>query len=61
MVSVARTRVSLGFTHPPRANGVDDSMPRSMVSKLYYGTPINRGTLRVLASREIIMPNPNRR
>ena len=55
-----RTRVSLGFTHPPRANGTDDLMPRSVVSMLRCGVPTNWGTLRVLASSEIAMPNPNR-
>ena len=59
MVSVAKTRVSLGFTHPPRANSADDSMPRLTVSKLHYGAPMNWGILWVLASRKIIVPNPN--
>ena len=59
MVSVARKRVSLGFNLPPKANGVDDSMPRSTVSNLCCGAPMNWGTLRVLASREIAVPNPN--
>ena len=60
MVSVARTRVPLGFTHPSKANGIDDSMPRTAVSKLRCGAPMNWGTLRVLASSEIIVLNPNR-
>ena len=34
-------RVSLGFTFPSRANGVDDSMPRSAVSKLRCGALMN--------------------
>jgi len=59
MVSVARKRVWLGFTHPPRANGTDDFMPRLVVSKLHCGAPMNWGTLRVLASSKIIVPNPN--
>ena len=59
MVSVARTRVCIGFTHPPRANGADNSMPRSAVSKLRCGATMNWGTLRVLASSEIAVPNPN--
>ena len=58
MVSMAGTRVWLGFTHPPRANGDDDLMPRSAVSKLCCGAPMNWGTLRVLASSKIIVPNP---
>ena len=41
MVSVAGTRVWIGFTHPPGANGADDSMPRSVVSKLRCGTTMN--------------------
>ena len=60
MISMDGTRVSLGFTHPLRANGTDDLMPRSMVSKLHSGAPMNWGTLRVLASSKIIVPNPNR-
>ena len=60
MVSVAGTRVWLGFTYPPRANGADDSMPRSAVSKLCCGATMNWGTLRVLASSKIAMLNPNR-
>ena len=60
MVFVARTRVSLGFTCPPEANGADDLMPRSMVSKLRCGAPMNWGTLWVLASSEIDVPNPNK-
>ena len=59
MVSMARTRVWLGFTHPPGANGTDDLMPRSVVSKLRCGAPMNWATLWVLASSEIIVPNPN--
>ena len=57
MVSVIKTRVSLGFTHPPRANGIDNSMPRSVVSNLHCGAPMNWG---ILASSEIAVPNPNR-
>ena len=34
------TRVSLGFTHPLGANGIDDSMPRLVVSKLRSGDPL---------------------
>ena len=56
---VVRTRVSLGFTRPSRANGVDDSMPRSAISKLRYGAPMTWGTLWVLSSSKIAMPNPN--
>ena len=41
MVSMARKRVSLGFTHPFRANGADDLMPRSIVSRLYYNALMN--------------------
>ena len=41
MVIVARTRVSLGFTYPLRANGTNDSMQRSTVSKLRCGAPMN--------------------
>ena len=59
MLSMDRKRVSLGFTYPPEANGIDDSMPRSAVSKLCCGAPMNWGTLRVLASSEITVPNPN--
>ena len=59
MISMARKRVSLGFTHPSRYNVIDDSMPRSTVSKLRCGAPMNWGTLRVLVSSEIIVPNPN--
>ena len=59
MVFVARKRVWLGLTHPPRANGIDDSMPRLAVSKLCYGAPMDYGTLWVLASSEIVVPNPN--
>ena len=59
MVSVAGTKVWLGFTHPLGASGADDSMPRSAVSKLRCGAPTNWGTLRVLASSEIAVPNPN--
>ena len=58
MVSMARKRVLLGFTYPPEANGTNDSMPRLVVSKLSCGAPMNWGTLRVLASSEIIVPNP---
>ena len=58
-VSMAGTRVLLGFTHPFRANGTNDLMPRSMVSKLCYVAPMNGGTLWVLASSEIDVPNPN--
>ena len=36
MVFVAKTRVSLGFACPYGANGTDDSMPTSIVSKLHY-------------------------
>ena len=59
MVFVAGKRVSLGFTHPPKANGTDNLMPRSAVSKLRSTAPMNWGTLRVLASSEIAVPNPN--
>ena len=59
MVSVAGTRVTLGLTCPLKANGIDDLMPRSMVSKLHYGAPMNLGTLQVLASSEIAVLNPN--
>lgn len=59
-LSAARTRVSIGFTHPCEDNGVDDLMPRSTVSKSRCDAPMNRGTLRVLASSEIIVPNPNK-
>ena len=60
MVFVAGIRVWLGFTHPPGANGADDLMPRSVVSNLRCGAPMNWGTLRVLASSEITVQNPNR-
>ena len=50
MVFVAGTRVWLGFTYQPRANGADDSMPRLAVSKLHCGAPMNWCTL----------SNPNR-
>ena len=40
-LSAARTRVSLGFTHPFRANGTDHLMPILVVSKLRYGAPMN--------------------
>ena len=40
MVSMDGTRVSLGFTRLPRANGTDDLMPRLVVSKLCYGDPL---------------------
>ena len=56
---MAGTRVSLGFTHPHEANVTNDLMPRSTVSKLRCGAPMNWGTQRVLASREITVPNPN--
>ena len=59
MVSMARTRFSLGFTHPPKANGADDLLARSVVSNLWCGAPMNWGTLRDLASSEIVVPNPN--
>ena len=59
MVSVAGTRVWLRFIHPPGANGTDDSMPRSTVSKLRCGATMNWGTLWVLASSEIAVSNPN--
>ena len=59
-LSMARKRVSLGFTRPFGANGFDDSIPRSVVSKLHCGAPMNWGTLRVLASSEITVLNPNR-
>ena len=39
-LSMVRKRVSLGFTCPSRANGVNDLMPRSVVSKLRYGDPL---------------------
>ena len=58
-LSVVKKRVSLGFTHPFRANGIDDLMPRSAVPKLRCGALMNWGTLRVLALSEIIVPNPN--
>ena len=58
-LSVVGKRVSLGFTYPSRANSADDLMPRSEVSKLRCGAPMNWGTLRVLASSEIAAPNPN--
>ena len=38
---MAEKRVSLEFTRPFEANGVDDSMPRSVVSKLHYGALMN--------------------
>ena len=60
-VSADRTGVSLGFTHPFRANGVDYLMPILAVSKLHCGAPMNWGTLWVLASRENVVPNPNRK
>ena len=59
MVSMERKRVSLGFTYPPEAKSTDDSMPRSVVSKLCCGAPMNWGTLQVLASSEIVVLNPN--
>ena len=55
-----RTTVSIGFIRSSRANGTDDSMPRLVVSKLLYDAPMNCDRLRVLASSEIIMPNPNK-
>ena len=58
-VSMDGTRVSLGFTYPPGVNGTKDSMPRLAVSNLRCGAPMNWGKLRVLASSEIIVPNPN--
>ena len=60
MVSMAGTRVWLGFIHPPGANGTDDLMPRSVVSKLCCRAPMNWGTLWVLASSKIDVPNTNR-
>ena len=59
-VSMDGTRVSLGFTHPFGANGIRNSMPRSMFLKLHCSAPMNWGTLWVLASSEITVPNPNR-
>ena len=58
-LSGAGTRVSLWFTHRFGVNGTENLMPRSAVSNLRYGAPMNWGTLRVLASREIDVPNPN--
>ena len=41
MVSVVEIRVSLEFTYPSKANGTNDSMPRSVVSKLRFDAPMN--------------------
>jgi hypothetical protein len=38
--SVDRTRVSLGFTHPFEANGIDNFIPRLVVSKLQSDEPM---------------------
>ena len=59
MVSMDTIRVSLGFTHPPEADGTKNLMPRLSVSKWLCGAPMNWGTLRVLALSEITVPNPN--
>ena len=56
-VFVAGTRVSLGFTRPLEANGTNHLMPRSAVSKLRFGAPMNWGILRVLALSEIAVLN----
>ena len=56
---MARTRVSLGFTHPLGGNDTKNLMPRSMVSKLCCGVPMNLDTLEVLASSEIVVSNSN--
>ena len=59
MLSMDKKRVSLGFTHPPRANDTKNLTPRSMVSELHSGAPMNWVTLQILASSEIVVPNPN--
>ena len=51
------SKVLLGFTCTSRANGVDDSMPRLVVSKLCNDAPMNWGTLWVLASSKVFVLN----
>ena len=60
MVSMAKKRVSLRFTCPPRANGADDLMLRSAISMLCCGAPMNWGTVELLALSKITIPNPNK-
>ena len=56
---MARIRVSLGFTYPSKANGIDYLITRFVVSKLCCDAPMNWGTLRVLALSKIVVLNPN--
>ena len=59
-LSAAQKKVSLGFSFPFESNGTHNLMPRSAVSNLCSDAPMNWGTLWILASSKITMPNPNR-